>query len=331
MNHRIFRQLSTCATAAAMWFLMGCGASEDDVRHPPEADISETGRPGLVVTDGTGKRFRIESREGSPLRQPAPGTDALFDLESRETFLGSRTPGGRIAATFYDTQIVLYSMLNVPIFCATDTVCERRLASPFPDFYRPTWREYFNAIARSTGSHWDFTADWKDAFVLEVMTAEGTKTMSEQRDGFLFEEPAIPLPFTVTVAKGWRSDPHGDYVSYIPPVAKVGMDVYMGGEYSSEDPGLFDQVREFWAMLFAPKFKADITPKEMTLVQVAGVDALFWEYHHPEADKAFRWRQWSFVKEGHAFVIVSIIDDVHEAVLWPDISSMVASFDVTPS
>jgi hypothetical protein len=162
-------------------------------------------------------------------------------------------------------------------------------------------------------------------------TSTGFEVISERRDGFLFSEPSMAMPFEVDVARGWRAELRGGYVAYIPPQAPVGMDIYFGGEYSPQDPDLYKRVRDYWAMLFAPNFDPNISTDDMKEISIADSDALFWEFTNNKSGKSIHWRQWALMKDGHCFVIVSAIDRENEEVIWPDVEAMVNSFEVRRS
>lgn len=48
-------------------------------------------------------------------------------------------------------------------------------------------------------------------------------------------------------------------------------------------------------------------------------------------DPKLIWRQWAFVKEGWAFVVVSLIHTNNEANNLPEVKRMLASFEVVPA
>jgi len=111
----------------------------------------------------------------------------------------------------------------------------------------------------------------------------------------------------------------------------VGMDVYVMGHSSSADPAqlpaVLEQARRNAALAFARQFKRDVTDQDFTLEKVAGVDAWFFTTPTPRGPQ-FKWRQWSFVKDGWCFCIVSVISDANEPQLLPDVKAMIASFAV---
>ena len=184
---------------------------------------------------------------------------------------------------------------------------EANLHSPFPDFYKPTWREEFDTIAEQTGSSWKYDPN---------------------RDYWVFAKPKSPKPFAVTIADNWSANHRGIYVSY-QPVSSFpnGMDVYYYGSFSADDRKeeaiLWERVRNSWAIGFASQLKKDISISEMQKVKLAGVEALYFEA--PAPYNGVIWRQWAFVKEGKAFVIVSTVKP-EQLLLFVDLQAMVNSF-----
>jgi len=95
------------------------------------------------ATDVTAERASVVSaKEGEAL---TPGEQA--------SFLAKRTSGGMIG-TFNGYCSLLYAVHEVAIHTASKEVNQTSLTSPFPDFYKPTWREIFDSVARQTKSSW---------------------------------------------------------------------------------------------------------------------------------------------------------------------------------
>ena len=237
------------------------------------------------------------------------GTWALLaDPAWRAKFLESRRPAMVLGS--FDSMVSLwYAVSGIPVSCESRQVAETVLWTNFPEFYEPTWTEYFNAIARQTHTHWYY---------------------KDERYGFMFVAPPLALPFTVQVADGWRTEHYGHWVKYVPQQAPVGMDIYMLGEYSvdsgEDQEALFNRVRREWALAWAQLLDPDCTLDNMKTVQVAGVDALFFEGQHSKTQVLFR--QWILVKRGMCFAIFSAVKPELESQVWPDVQKMVRSFDV---
>jgi hypothetical protein len=235
---------------------------------------------------------------------------AALSAEQQDKFLARRLPSGVITGTFSAYGSLLYAGLNIAVLTNDKEIAETELHSPFPEFYRPTVKEVLTAIALQTKSSWAYDA---------------------QTDYWTFAKPAAPKPFSLQLADKWTSDDRGIYVSYRPPSYPVGMDVYYYGSYSSEDPALkavmWDRIRNSWATGFASRLKRGVKVSDMQAVLVHGAEALY--FQGPTPRPGVMWRQWAFVKDGHAFVIVSTLP-AGDTKLLADVESMIKSFRLTP-
>lgn len=136
----------------------------------------------------------------------------------------------------------------------------------------------------------------------------------------------MPLPYSLTLAKGWRSEERGNYTAYIPKIAPVGMDIYMMGRYHNMDNEQLKELRADNALQFAEKISSNVTVSDMKTVTVDGCEALAFASKAPMDGR--RWRQWAFIKKGELFVIVSAYSDDNESKIVPDVDAMVATFHV---
>ncbi len=225
--------------------------------------------------------------------------------DEQASFLTTRNSGGMIGRTFSSYGSFLYAVHDVAIHSDSKEANQTSLTSPFPDFYKPTWREIFDSIARQTKSSWKY---------------------DPKRDYWVFAKPAMPVPFTVKLAKGWKSEDRGSYVFHGPPSAPVGMDVYVMGTYSDSEKksDLSDKVRKDIALRFARGFKKDVTTKEMSRVKVGKCDALHFKISAPRT--GIIWRQWIVVDSAVAIAIVSAVKPEHEKQILPDVETMLKSF-----
>jgi len=228
--------------------------------------------------------------------------------EQQEAFLDKRTSGSIIGG-FNSYCSLLYAVDDVAIHTESQEINQSRLSSPFPKFYRPTWREKFGTIARQTKSSLKYDA---------------------KNDFWVFGAPPEPPGFEITLLNTWEAKDRGLYFGYKPPSAPVGMDIYVMGHYSAtnkaDEAALFSQVREAIAIQFASNFKKDITVKEMKEVAIGKVTALHYEVKAPTG---IMWRQWVVVDSGKAFTIVSAIKPELDKEILPDVLKMVESFRVS--
>jgi hypothetical protein len=234
---------------------------------------------------------------------------ALTDAQQK-AFLSERLPNGVLMGNFGSYGSLLYAVVDVAIHTDDKEIGATVLHSPFPDFYSPTWKELFDAIALQIQSSWKYDST---------------------RDYWVFAKPNAPKPFAVTLADKWSATDRGIYVGYKPATYPVGMDIYYYGVYSADNPkeqtALWEKIRNSWALGFASKFKKDVSISEMQKVKVAEVEALYFQTPAPRNNVI--WRQWAFVKDGHAFVIVSTLLPEDKQLL-SDVEAMVKSFRLVP-
>lgn len=238
--------------------------------------------------------------------------DKRLTPEELRAFLTQRTTG-EMFGSFTAHSSLLYAVHSVAIWDRGTDVERRQVQSPFQEGYSPTWQEHLDVLARQVSCSWRYNHD---------------------TGYFVFTKKPLPLPYRLKVAKGWKGHDNGDNFVYVPPVAPVGMDVYTLGHYSADDPAalkaLEPKIRERISMIFAPSFKPDVTVADFRTEKVAGVDALFFSTCPPQAPQ-LTWRQWAFVKNGWAFVVVSVIAAENEAKLLPEVKQMLGSFEVVPA
>jgi hypothetical protein len=232
-----------------------------------------------------------------------------LSAEEQKAFLAKRTSSEMMLGSFDAFCSWLFATRDVAIHCDSEEINRTRLDSSFPEFYKPTWRELFDAIGRQTKSTWKYYA---------------------ARDFWVFSKPAADLPYKIELADKWQADDRGLYLSYHPEIAPVGMDIYMMGTYSvsegDDKPELYKKVRDALALQFASAFKKDVTVKEMEDVKIEDLNALHFKINAPATGVA--WRQWVIVDSGKAFVIVSAIKPEDEKKILPDVERMVKSFKI---
>ena len=229
--------------------------------------------------------------------------------DAQNDFLAKRTSASMIGS-FKGFASLLYAAQNVVIHTESPEIRSAQLQSLMPEFYKPTWRELFDAIARKTQSEWRYHS---------------------KNNYWEFYKPQKPKThYTLEIAQGWKPDNRGDYICYQPTIAPVGMDIYIMGTYSSDNPEganeLSKKVKDSFAIMFAKHFKDDVTPADMKDVTVNNYRALHFEI---KSEKGIIWRQWVIVEAGKAFVIVSAIKPEHDAQLYPDVQKMIGSFTIS--
>ena len=248
----------------------------------------------------------------SPLSYAAETTPAVkikaLSEKEQDAFLSKRTSASMLGS-FGAFASLLYAADSVVIHTESSEINSTDLTSCMPDFYKPTRRELFDAIAIQTQSAWRY---------------DSTKNC------WVFAKQKKPRKYySIDAAKGWKQNDRGLCVGYHPAIAPVGMDIYIMGAYSSDKPedadALHKRVRDSFAVMFAQNFKKDVVPSDMKEITINNCQALFFEI--TTHDKMI-WRQWVIVEEGKAFVIVSAIKSEHDAQIYPDVKKMVDSFTI---
>ena len=208
-----------------------------------------------------------------------------------------------------------YAFADVWVYAENDDqgLYDTPLEFTYPQFYKPSWGEVFDHIARQLKCTWEWNP--------------------KNRQFKFFKSTSGPF-FGVDLAKGWRQEDRGFYVWHAPEGRDFGMDIYYFGQFNplrreqgaarGERTGLYERVRAHFALKMLSGFPNPPTEKQMSTVNISGVPALYAKTDTPRPGAI--WRQWSFVLDGHAFVIVSVMPKELESKLVPDIEQMVKSF-----
>lgn len=225
----------------------------------------------------------------------------------------SRFDGIPMFATFRSFMSSVYAINGVWLYAAHDdpTLYDAEVQYTYPKFYTPTWGDVFDHVARQMKCRWSF---------------------DPKNRQFRFEPSDAGPPFGVRLADGWRQEDRGIYLWHAPARSNFGMDIYTFGRFdTAADPGLATKVRAHFAMLQFGGWPNAPREADMTTVRVgrAGTEALYIRTDTPRAGGV--WRQWSFVQDEQAFVIVSAMPKTQEPELAPQVDQMVASFELKPT
>ena len=225
--------------------------------------------------------------------------------EQQAKLLARRTQGGMVG-TFGNFGSMLYAINNVVVHSDNERVVSTRLHSPFPDWYKPTWAEFFDTMARQTSSSWSY---------------------DEDRAFWLFAEPAAALPYEVQLPEGSEAEGRGIGTHYTTE-GKLLAAIYVLGHYSADEDEeeLFVRVRDDVALRSASRFGGEAEVDAMERIVVADSEALFYETVNPHDGS--NWRQWVFVSGGHAISILSSLNEEDEPRLLPDLRALIASIKV---
>jgi hypothetical protein len=226
--------------------------------------------------------------------------------DKQEKLLRERLITGSMMGPFRSMLSLLYATGEYYRYTTSSKeIADRPLHTVHPDWYKPTRAEYMETMARQIGTH---------------------VTYDSKTDNWKFEEPEMPLPYTIKIAEGWTEHNRGMEVGYVPTVAPVGMDIYMFGRYSGLDEKQKEKLIDDIGNRFSRVFSEPPKNSDFKVVQVDGCSAKFIEANAKMKD--VKWRQWVFFKNGQAFGIVSSISAENEAKLFPEVQKMVDSFHV---
>ena len=247
------------------------------------------------------------SPAGAPAStRPTTARDVGPDIDPEE-LLDSRFRG-LMGSTFNSLVSSSFAMADVWIYAAprdaqdAQALDELELEYTYPRFYRPTWREVFDHVARQMRGTWEWDT---------------------QKRQFRFQTGEVEPFFGVKLADGWRREDRGLYVWHAPRDQDFGMDFYYFGHFTA-DPDLFERVRVHFAEQSVSRWPDAPKASQMKLVKVGERESLYLKIDTPRPGGV--WRQWSMVIDGHAFVIVSAMPKDKEAALVPAVEQMVSSF-----
>jgi hypothetical protein len=202
------------------------------------------------------------------------------------------------------------------------------LQSPFPDSYRPTLREFLDAIALQSKS------DWKYDPTSKFFHSEFDQTkLVEDLAIFEFTPAKLEKPFEIKLAEGWKSIDKGNWVMYVPPSFPVGLDVYEMGTYSCDDKAkrkeLLSSVQRDVALEWALRVSESAKKEDLKPAKVGSFDALFFEAMvDSQLNNKMRWRHWVFMDDGKCYFVVSTILPEFEGKIFPDVEKMLSTFKV---
>jgi hypothetical protein len=229
-----------------------------------------------------------------------------LSVAEQAKFLQTRGPGSMLGR-LSNFASLLYAAENILIGSSSKEVLEKPLHTAYPSrsIYEPTRAEFFDTIARQTGTTYQYMVE---------------------NDSWIFNPPAMPLPFNIDICQGWKTEDRGQYVAYIPQIAPVGMDIYMMGRYSDLQPEQKVKIEDFMAMACSQALPEAVTVADMKRVSLDGVEALYYEC--PGRVKDMHWRQWAFIKNGQGYLIVSAFKTENKDKITADVDRMLKSFHV---
>ncbi len=207
---------------------------------------------------------------------------------------------------------------QLQVVAVSEKLNNREVHNIYPDFYSPTVKEVLDMVAWQIGATWDFDEADRVVKFYDASAREDT-------------------PYSIDMKKGWRKQYRGLYLWYAPDNRDFGMDIYYLGHYtlpSGKEKNVFEnEIRKHIATLImrvygAPKIPS--TEMEMIEASVAAYKALYWEpklpYEGMKADAP--WRQWAFVADGHAFLVVSTMAMEDKETVFSEVDAMLNTFQI---
>ncbi len=251
--------------------------------------------------------------------------------EQLTEWLNKRLNGG-LGSTFgqFANMFVVGSAIDlghtIGLVTSSEELEKRELIPVFPQSYQPTLREFLDAIAAQTGSEWkyDRTGNFIKSDDPNPKTLEDTPI-------FEFTLASNPKTFAITLAKGWQAKDHCTFMSYIPPVAPFGLDIYDLGTYSSQDKTketeLWTRIPRDISLEWARRVQSSATESDLKKGKVGQYEAVFFDAMIPsKLGKNVRWRQWVFMARNRAYIALSTIFPEQESKIFPDVEAMLKTF-----
>ncbi len=252
--------------------------------------------------------------------------------EQQDKLLAARSHGGMAHAFSRCAKLFLISSrmelpYGVAVMTSSQTIAKAELQPVFPRFYRPTLREYLDAIALQASSEWKYDPTSK------FFRSEVDNGPAEDLAIFEFTESKRAKPFQVVLPKGWKAIDKGNGVTYVPPIFPLGIDIHELGSYSSDDgtegKDLLKKVVAEVSSERAKRVKGDVELADLKPAKVGPYEALYFETTVPLRNGAtIRWRQWVFSAGNKCYFAVSTIFPQFEERIFPDVQAILKSFQI---
>jgi hypothetical protein len=281
-----------------------------------------------------------QSTSAAPAEDEAESSeDAAYDVvivplteKELDRLLAHRlNPGMQDTFAQFSNMFFALSRIQLPKAIALSAKSERvaatPLSSPFPASYKPTLREFLDAIALQSMSEWSY------APAGVAMRSDQPGEQVDHIAPFEFTFKQRPKPYDFELAEGWKGIDRGNWLMLSPPDFPVGLDIYEMGTYSTEDnkaeAELHETVRRDVALEWANRVSEGIKLEDLREAKVGKYDALYFEAMIPsQLKKDIRWRHWVFMVDNACYFIVSTILPENETKIFPDVEAMLATFHV---
>lgn len=250
-------------------------------------------------------------------------TEGKSSEERQNAILEQRMAGG-MGVPFYQLENAQLKSnhqgerRSISIQTKSDKISKTILVSQFPSFYKPTLRQFLDAIALQTHSQWNYDAAKSEA--------DGKSPIV-----FEFKEGGKRKPYELNLAKDWSTKDNGNWVLCSPAGESTGMDIYDLGNFTSisksNEAELLKEVPQQVAFEWAKRVQHKAKPTDLKKSHVGEYDAVFYESTVKDKNsKDVHWRHWVFMAGNRCFFIASTVYPDRDKTIFPDIEGMLKTF-----
>ena len=260
------------------------------------------------------------------LSAPAASTVPLSE-EKLTSILAHRLEGS-IGYTFaqFSNMFLVRSQSDLPcavaLSASNDDIAKTELMPVFPGSYRPTLKEFLDAIALQTHAKWSYATESKNLQSSSNQPLDGVAC-------FDFTPGESGLCFEVQIPAGWKLVDGGNRLMCVPPSFPVGVDFYEMGRYSFAGDAAegMKGIREAVALDWATRAKKDASRSELKEVSVGSLSTLYFETTvKSRLGGDLIWRQWVFSSRDRCYFVISTLDEGNSTKLLPDVVKILHSF-----
>ncbi len=277
-----------------------------------------------ALASDTTSQIKTEEKTSRPPNSPPASvpwltksalTDGIHSDMEPEFFL-NQTYNGIKGGVFKGLVSHSYTLMGIDAFYGCDDdILRQHIAYTYPDFYEPTWREFFDHMAKQMKAKWT----WK-----------------EENKNFEFCGTNEKSFFSVDLEPNWRMQDRGLYIWHAPEGQNFGMDIYYFGHFSAPENKdkneFYNRVRDHFAIDYHKVMGSVEIPSlnDMQIKKIiSGDEALYW-YKKDFSRLASKvvWRQWAFTVEGHMFLIISAMPEENEIDTSTAVDRMISTFSI---
>ena len=208
-----------------------------------------------------------------------------------------------------------------------NTVADAGLMPVFPETYKPTFREFLDAIALQTHTEW--------RYVVESQTLQSNSNNPVEGVAcFEFTPGANRLNFSIKVPTGWAIRDGGNRLMCSPPTFPVGIDFYEVGTYSlgTSIPTTMERIVDDVALEWAKRANAKATMSDMAPARVGKFNARYFQARvASRMGGELNWKQWVFSVGNRCYFVISTLDDNNSRSLSSAIDGILQSFEIKDS